>query len=245
MDGMSRENSVSIVIPAFNEAVRIVPTLEKIIDYIKKNLEEYEIIVVDDGSADSTVMQVQAFCKDNSHIKLLENGKNSGKGKAVQKGMLSARGEFIYFTDADLSTPVEEIDRFLKEIEDADIVIGSRSIDGAQVMVHEPFYREILGKLFNKIVRLFCVRGFIDTQCGAKMFQREAALKIFPLLKINGFAFDVEILYLAKRFGLKVKEIPVTWYYSADTKVKTFQHGFGMLLDLIRIRWLHRDDRLL
>lgn len=136
---------------------------------------------------------------------------------------------------------MEEIEKFLKEIENADIVIGSRAIDGANVMVHEPLYRELLGKLFNKMVQLLCVRGLIDTQCGAKMFKREAGLKIFSLSKISGFAFDVEILFLARRLGFRIKGIPVTWYYSEDTKVRTFRDGFWMLVDLLKIRWLHRN----
>lgn len=240
---MPKANNISIVIPAFNEELRILPTLDKIFGYVEHKFYSYEIIVVDDGSTDSTASLVNQFAEKHPSVKLLRNKKNEGKGKAVQVGVLQTQGNFIYFTDADLSTPVEEIDRFLKEIENIDIVIGSRSIDGAKVVIHEPLYRELLGKLFNKIVRILCVPGFVDTQCGAKLFRRDAALKIFSLLKIYGFAFDVEILYLAKQLGLRVKEIPITWYYSKETKVRTFRHGLEMLRDLLRIRWLHRNRK--
>jgi dolichyl-phosphate beta-glucosyltransferase len=186
---------------------------------------------------------VEKFSKTNPNLKLLNNEKNIGKGATVKKGMLSALGRIIYFTDSDLSTPIEELDRFLSEIKDSDIVIGSRAIERSNIMVHEPLYREILGRVFNLAVRLFCVPGFVDTQCGSKMFRSEAAGRIFPLTKISRFAFDVEALYLAYRFGYRIKELPVKWYHSPDTKVRPFLDGPKMLFDLLMIRWSHRKTR--
>ncbi len=235
---------LSIIIPAYNEEKRIIPTLQKIRTYLSQQTYTHEVIVVDDGSLDETYRVVEVFKRSYPNLVLLKNQMNEGKGSAVKKGILSARGDLIFFTDADLSTPIEELEKFLKEIKNVDIVIGSRSIKGANVRAHEPFYRERLGKFFNFNLRHFLLPqlpDFIDTQCGAKMYRREAALKIFPLQKIEGFAFDVEILYIAKKMGYKILEMPVTWDYSADTRVRTFKDGLAMALDVLRISSLHKN----
>jgi len=234
---------LSIVIPAYNEESRITTSLEKIVQWLSKKSYGYEILVVDDGSTDSTPQVVNDFIKKLPVVQLLSLGRNMGKGSAVKKGILASRGNTIFFTDADLSTPIEETDRFFEELKKVDIVIGSRSIDGANVVLREPILREVLGKLFNLFVQVFCVPGFIDTQCGAKMFRREAARSIFSLLKLERFAFDVEVIYLAKRLNFSVSELPITWYYSSNTRVRTFLDGPKMLLDLLRIKWLHKDLR--
>ncbi len=239
---MPQDNpKVTIIIPAYNEEERIRPSMEKIIEYVRARGGNMEILVVNDGSLDKTAEVVETFMKDAPFLRLLNNPQNMGKGRTVQNGVMDARGEYIYFTDADLSTPIEEVDRFLQEIEKYDAVIGSRSMQGANIVIHEPFYREILGKVFCAFVRLFFVPGFVDTQCGAKMFRREPARKIFPLVKISRFAFDVEVLYLALKFGYRVKEMPVTWYYSANTRVRTFIDGPQMLMDLFYMKWAHRN----
>lgn len=241
---MTNEIDISIVIPAYNEESRIVPTIEKVIEFVKdKRHLNFEILVVDDGSQDATCAVVQRYASSHPGLKLLRNEKNEGKGNTVKKGVLAAKGKMIFFTDADLSTPIEELDRFQEEIGPADIVIGSRAIKRENIMIHEPFHREVLGRIFCWFVRVFCVPGFIDTQCGAKMFTNEAARKIFPLVKITRFAFDVEVLYLAHLFHYKVKELPVKWYYSANTRVRTFQDGPKMLLDVLQIRWSHRNTK--
>ncbi len=230
---------LSIVIPAYNEEKRILASLQKIVAYLKQQTYSYEIIVVDDGSADSTREVVENFKKTYSNLRLLANTKNQGKGSAVKKGMLESTGDLLFFTDADLSTPIEELEKFLAAIKTYDIVIGSRSIKGANVRVHEPFYRERLGKLFNFTLRHIFHRtlpDFIDTQCGAKMYKKEVARKVFSLQKIQGFAFDVEILYLAKKLGYKILEMPVTWDYSTDTRVRTFRDGIQMVLDICKIK---------
>ena len=234
---------LSVIIPAFNEALRIVPSLEKISNYLAGRKTEHEIIVVDDGSSDATADLVKTLSDKNPAIRLIVNDKNEGKGAAVKRGVMSSWGEMVYFTDADLSTPIEEIEKFFPLFPAYDIVIGSRSIDGADVQVHEPFYREILGKIFNKFVRALCVPGFVDTQCGAKMFRKDPAQTLFPLLQTSRFSFDVEVLYVALRLGYKIKEIPIRWAYSANTTVRTFSDGPRMLLDLFRIRRIHKNLR--
>ena len=235
--------NLSLIVPAYNEESRIVPSIEKIAQYLDAKKMDYELLVVDDGSSDGTAAVVQDLAERNPRILLLKNAQNEGKGNSVKKGVLAAKGEIIFFTDADLSTPIEETEKFLRELKTYDIVIGSRSIEGADVRVHEPLYRELLGKLFNKFVRALCVSGIVDTQCGAKMFKQAAAKKIFPLMKTARFSFDVEALFLARRFGFKIKELPVQWFYSANTRVRTFQDGPQMLWDLLKIRWIHRNTQ--
>lgn len=234
---------LSIVIPAYNEEVRIVSTLEAAALYLDAKGYDYEIIVVDDGSSDRTVEKVREAAGKHSGISVVENGVNRGKGYSVRAGVAAARGEFVFFTDADLSTPIEELENFFAAIKDRDIVIGSRAIKGAHISVHEPLYRELLGRSFSVAVGLLCVSGYTDTQCGAKLFRMEAARKIFPRQKLFRFAFDVELLYLAKRFGFTVTEMPINWRYSTDTRVRPFRDGFRMLYDIARIRFLHWGDK--
>lgn len=234
-----QQPQLSVIIPAYNEAARIRPTLEKIVQYLEGRKIPYEIIVVDDGSADATAAVVRALADRNEAVRLISLPQNQGKGSAVKKGVLNSWGEIIYFTDADLSTPIEEIEKFLPQFPVHDIVIGSRG-DGADVRVHEPLYRELLGKLFNRFVRLLCVPGIQDTQCGAKMFKKDVAHRIFPQVKTSRFAFDVEVLYIALDYGYKIKEVPVRWYYSANTTVRTFSDGPKMLWDLLHM-WFRRN----
>lgn len=230
---------ISIVIPAYNEERRIVRTLEAITAFLDRKSYGSEVIVVDDGSSDGTVAAVAAMSAKLPRIKIVRNDENMGKGHSVKRGVMEAEGDLIFFTDADLSTPIEALDSFLPEIREHDIVIGSRAIKGANIVLHEPVYREILGRIFSLLVRSLCVPGFTDTQCGAKLFRREAAKAIFPRQRLSRFAFDVELLYLARLCGYKVKEIPVDWYYSTDTRVRPFRDGIKMLFDLIRIRFMH------
>lgn len=235
---------ISIVIPTYNEGKRISGTLESIISFLQKKDYTYEIIIVDDGSTDLTVKKVEEIKSKNPEIKIIQNEVNLGKGYSVKRGVLAAEGEYIFFTDADLSTPIEELEKFFTEIKNHNIVIGSRAIKGANIVVHQPIYREILGKIFCKLVRLWCGVDFIDTQCGAKMFRKNVAKKIFSLQKISRFAFDVEILYLAKLSNYQVKEIPIIWSHSGDSRVHTFSDGIKMLIDLMKIKFIHRNTQL-
>ncbi len=232
---------LSIIIPAYNEEKRIEKTIQNIVSYLaKKFADNYEIIIVDDRSKDKTVEIVKKLSRENEKIKIMVNEENYGKGYSVKKGMLNAQGKYLLFSDADLSTPIEELDKLLFWIEKGyDIAIGSRSLKDSQVIVHQPFYREMMGKILNKLVKIWCLSDFVDTQCGFKLFNKEVAKEIFTQTKINRFTFDVEILYLAKRNGLRVKEIPVRWINSPASRVNPIFDSLKMLIDLLRIRFLH------
>lgn len=223
----------SIIIPTYNEEKRISKTIKKILEFLE-NKKDFELIVVNDGSKDKTSQVVTSF-KD-TNIRLLEFSPNHGKGFAVKQGMLNAKGEIILFSDADLSTPIEEFDKLLKYIKNFDIVIGSRSIKGANVVKHQPFYRELMGKIFNKIVRLFTIKGIIDTQCGFKMFTQKAAKDVFSRTKINGFGFDVEALFIARKLGYKIKEVPITWINDEQTKISPIKDSLKMFIEVLKVR---------
>ncbi len=235
---------ISVIIPAYNEEKRIEKTIIFIISYLTQKFgNEYEIIIIDDQSQDKTGEIVNKLSKKNNRIKIFTNEKRYGKGYSVRKGMLLAEGDYLLFSDADLSTPIEELNKLLSWLEKGyEVAIGSRSLKESQVIVHQPFYREIMGKIFNKLVKLFCLPDFIDTQCGFKLFKKEAAKKIFPLSRINRFAFDVEILYLAKKNNYKIKEVPIRWINSPASRVNPVSDSLKMLVDLLKIRFLHRSD---
>lgn len=230
-------NSLSIIIPAYNEELRLSKTLETITKYFENYRFPIEIIVVDDGSKDNTYEVAGSF----KNIRVIKQQPNAGKGAAVRRGMLEATGSHRLFSDADLSTPIYEIEKLIKYFEEGyDICIGSRALVSSLIKVHQPFYREMMGKMFNKIVQLFVFKGIKDTQCGFKAFTSEAANEIFKKAKINGFSFDVEILYLAKRSGFKVKEISVEWYNDERSKVDPVKDSIKMLIEIFKIRSLHK-----
>jgi len=234
------EAELSIVIPAYNEALRIGDTLDRIGDYLKSCGYSSEIIVVDDGSHDDTEKIVRKTAEKHSAIVLLQNGMNKGKGYSVKRGVLSSRGRFVLMSDADLSTPIEEIGKLFKELEEGyDIAIGSRSVSGSKVLKRQTWYRQLMGKIFNKIVQAIAVSGIRDTQCGFKLFKGDAARMVFARLRIERFAFDVEALYLAKKMGFRIREAPVVWVNSPDSKVSIFRDSLRMMRDLLKIRF-HR-----
>ena len=226
--------SLSVVIPAYNESQRIKSTVDIILKYLKNWKIKFEIIVVDDGSIDNTVDEVKKINKKN--IKLIKKERNYGKGYSVKNGILNSRYEYVLFSDADLSTPIDMLDRFEKYIDNYDIVIGSRALSGSDIKIKQPFYREFMGKIFNKFVRLFTVRGINDTQCGFKLFKGNIAKKIFERATLDGFGFDVEILYIAKLNGIKIIEVPVIWRNSKLSKVRPIKDAVRMFKDLFIIR---------
>jgi dolichyl-phosphate beta-glucosyltransferase len=239
---------LSLIIPAYKEANRISASLEKIFAYFQLQSYEVEVIVVDDGSPDNSAVVIQeAFAKKFSpkvNTRLIELGINTGKGGAVRAGILEATGEIRIFTDADLSTPIHEVEKVISAIEREgyDIVVGSRALEGRKlVKVHQPWYREMMGRFFNQLVQVFVMRGIKDTQCGFKGFRAEAAEKIFLQQKVMGFSFDVEILYLAKRSGYKIKEVAVEWYNDERTTVGALSDSAKMFFELLRIRRLHKE----
>lgn len=230
-----RLSEISIVIPCYNEEKRIGRTLQKIYSYAVKNFSKYEILVVDDGSRDNTATAIKNFQKRHPNTILLSSRKNCGKGSAIRIGALSAKYQFLLYSDADLSTPIEELNKFKKYL-NYDIVFGSRSIKGAVIKIKQPVYRTFLGRAFPILVKLLVLRGFYDTQCGFKLFNIKKVKKIFRKQLLNRFAFDVELLYLAKKFHFTVKEVPVVWTNANKSKVRLFKDTFNMLFDLLKIR---------
>jgi glycosyltransferase involved in cell wall biosynthesis len=228
---------VSIVVPAFNEAGRIAESVRKIESFIHQSPLWVELIVVDDGSTDNTAEVVRSL--NANGLRLLRNNENHGKGYTVRQGMLAAKGKYVLFTDADLSAPIEELNKLLDIAvrEGADIVIGSRNLDRGYIEKHQSRLREFGGMVFNLMVRLLLGLRLHDTQCGFKLFHRERSRRLFEELTTFGFGFDPELLFLAKRNGLTIREAPVRWSHAEGSKVKFFRDGVRMFLDLVRIRW--------
>ncbi|MGR3176818.1 MAG: dolichyl-phosphate beta-glucosyltransferase [Candidatus Anammoxibacter sp.] len=228
---------ISVILPAYNEEKRITPTLHTIYDYLSNQNYSFEIILVDDGSTDTTVQLMKNFRSDDKSITVLINDENRGKGYTVRKGMLFANGKYIFFTDADLSTPIEEIEKCLPYLKDNyDIVIGSRSLPDSNIIIHQPWYREKMGKIFNFMVKILLLKGIIDTQCGFKGFKKQAVKTVFNKCVIDGFSFDVETILLARKYNCSIKEIPVIWTNSPLSKVNPVKHSIQMFIDLIAIR---------
>jgi glycosyltransferase involved in cell wall biosynthesis len=226
--------SLSIIIPAYNEEKRLPATLQRIHCYLQKASWEFiEIIVVNDGSHDATASVAKA-----AGARVLPNPGNRGKGYSVRHGMLAAEGDWALLTDADLSAPIEELDKLwtAAEREDAAVAIGSRALDRSLIGVHQPLLRENIGRLFNLVMRVITGLPFHDTQCGFKLFEAGAAREIFRRQRLDGFGFDVEVLFVARLLHYKCLEIPVKWNDVAGTKV-SLGRGLGAFLDLLRVRW--------
>ena len=228
---------LSIVVPAFNEAARIGSSIRQIDAFMRQSPVSCELIVVDDGSKDNTsdiVTQARV-----PGLRLLRNNENHGKGYTVRQGVLDASGTYVLFTDADLSAPIEEANRLFDTAmkQGADVVIGSRAVDRSYIEKHQSPLREIGGIVFNFMVRLLLGLPLHDTQCGFKLFHRQKCRRIFELQTTPGFGFDAELLFLAKRSGLKICETPVRWSHAEGSKVSFFRDGIRMFFDLMRIRW--------
>ncbi len=228
----------SIIIPAYNESARVGATLERVLAHVAERGWDAEIIAVDDGSRDNTVEIIRAYAEKNPRLRLLQNPGNRGKGYSVRNGMLHAKGELLLFSDADLSSPIEEADKLFGAIAGgADIAIGSRWLRRDLQTQRQPFYRQIFGRVFNLMLRITLGLGFKDTQCGFKAFTRDAASKIFPLQKIERWGFDPELLYLARKLKFKVAEVPVEWAHSEGTRISPLRDGIRMFVEMLRIRW--------
>jgi dolichyl-phosphate beta-glucosyltransferase len=225
---------LSVVVPAYNEERRLPASLGRLLEYLERYEPSFEILVVDDGSRDRTSECVRALA--HPALTLVRNDGNRGKGYSVRRGMLLARGERRLMTDADLSTPLDELPRLAEALAGgAEVAIGSRAARGAEIAVHQPWYREALGRLFNRGVRLLAVRGIRDTQCGFKLFSARAAEEVFGVALLDGFSFDVEALFIAQSRGYRVVEVPVRWSNDAASRV-TLRKGALAFIDLLRIR---------
>lgn len=232
--------SISIVIPAYNEERRLPATLEGVLAYLRgANFSSAEVLVVDDGSRDRTADIAREFASRHSEIRLLENPGNRGKGYSVRHGMLEARGDWILFTDADLSAPIAELDKLLGAARErgARVAIGSRALDRSLITIHQSMFREQAGRIFNLCMRMVTGLNLWDTQCGFKLFEAHAAREIFRRQRLDGFSFDVEALFLARKLGFRTVEVPVRWSHAEGTKVSMFSDSLLMFADLFQVRW--------
>lgn len=241
MSANAQPPELSIVIPAYNEQVRLPRALEQIRDYFRwkdAGSVDFEVVVVDDGSADATARIAQEWAREIPSLRVVSNGVNRGKGYSVRHGMLEARGRIAIFTDADLSSPIGESEKLLAALRGGNhVAIGSRALDRSLISMRQSRLREMAGIIFNGLVRLFTGLPFADTQCGFKAFVREPSRIIFETQRIDGFGFDPEILFLAKRHGLQAAEVPVRWAHDPATKVHVVRDSLRMFGDLLYIRW--------
>ena len=234
---MNPPPDLSIIIPSFNEEQRLPDTLRKIAAYVRERRPDTEVIVVDDGSTDKTATVARSYQARIPLLRVLSNGTNRGKGFSVRHGSLEARGNIVLFTDADLSSPIEEGEKLLARLATHDVAIGSRAVDRSLIEAHQSAFRESAGIVFNRIVRIILRLPFVDTQCGFKAFRRERCRIIFEQQTIERFGFDPELLYLARHHGLSTIEVPVRWAHSPATKVSMLKDSAQMFLDVFVIRW--------
>lgn len=228
----------SIILPAYNERARIAATLDKILAHATERGWNVEVIVVNDGSSDCTAEIVSDYARNHAVLRLLENPGNRGKGFSVRNGMLHAKGDVLLFSDADLSSPIEEADKlFAAIVKGADIAVGSRWVDSRLQIRRQPLYRRLFGRIFNLALRVILGLQFADTQCGFKAFTRRSAQAIFPQQKIERWGFDPELLYLARKFGFTVSEVPVAWSHREGTRIHPLRDGIRMFGELLRVRW--------
>jgi dolichyl-phosphate beta-glucosyltransferase len=234
---MRPQPDLSIVIPAYNEEARLTPTLRDYQAYCRASGRAAEIIVVDDGSLDTTSVVVERFAADHPEVRLIRLAENRGKGYAVRTGVVNARGKLVLFADADGATPLEEIERLEAALrEGADVAIGSRAVEAAGVRVNARVYRRLMGRIFHRLVETLTVRGVHDTQCGFKLFRGVVAQDLFSRMRMRGFSFDVEVLMMAQRRGYRIAEVPVNWTHQPGSKVNLVTDSALMVRDLFVIR---------
>ena len=236
--GVTEHPHYSIVIPAYNESARIPATLQSILSYVRAKGWTTEIIVVNDGSRDTTAEVVREFARTSPEVRLVENPGNHGKGYSVRHGMLQAVGDVVMFTDSDLSAPIEEAELLFAAIaQGADIAIGSRWLEKGRQTHRQPLYRQFFGRCFNAVTRAVMGLKFADTQCGFKAFTRDAAQTVFQLQTIEGWGFDPEILFIAVKRGYRIVEVPVSWAHDERTRMSYLKDGMKMLREIATIRW--------
>ncbi len=233
----TESKSISVILPAYNEEATIKDTVTTIHDFLSSTFNNFEIIVVNDGSSDKTAEIVNNMFDRIKGLKLLTNSRNRGKGYSVRKGVLSASYEYVMFSDSDLSTPIDEVLKCMNYFTDGvDIVLGSRALKESNIIKYQGFLRRSMGKIFNLLIKIFLFRGINDTQCGFKCFTNKAAKELFSLQRLDRFCFDAEILYLAGNKGYKVKEVPVKWLNRENSRVSMVKDSINMFLDIFRIK---------
>lgn len=239
--GLAGRTYLSIVIPSYNEEQRLGDTLETIQAFIEQKNLEAEILVVDDGSADGTIRLAEGYLR-GGRGRVIKNGRNRGKGYSVRHGVLQASGRWVLITDADLSTPIEEYDSLAAVVRnrDLDVAIGSRGLPDSRVEIPQHGLRQLMGKTFNRIIRIMTGLRFRDTQCGFKLMDRERCLPLFQRMQVERFAFDVEFLFLCERYGLTVAEVPVVWRNDEASTVSILADPLNMLSDVAKVRWRFR-----
>ncbi|OGB74404.1 hypothetical protein A2V68_01680 [candidate division Kazan bacterium RBG_13_50_9] len=233
---MSKDIYLSVVIPAYNEERRIGKTLAAVRGFLDKQNYDYEVLVVDDGSRDTTRDIVGIIAEGWPQLKMIANRANRGKGAVVKQGVLDARGRYILFADADNATPVEQLDKLLPYAREYPIVIGSRHCPGAKIHISQAPHRKLLSRASNLLIRILAVPGIWDTQCGFKLFERNAVQNIFANVRLNRFGFDFESLVIARHLGYKFKEVPIEWYNDPESKVRTGREALRTLRDLFKVK---------
>ena len=236
-------SNISLVIPAYNEAKRFPDHLPEAADYLNARFEDYEVIVVDDGSQDDTAEVARSFDDRFKSLIVLRNPENRGKGYSVRRGVQAARFDYVLMSDADFSTPIQDLERLERVAGPDKLVVGSRAVRESDITRHQPFYRETMGKVFNVIVQGLVIRGIKDTQCGFKLISPMVKKRVIPLMQVNGFAFDVEMILLSRAAGIDVIEVGVRWHNDERTKVRTIQDSLGMITEIIRIRRMHKNTK--
>jgi dolichyl-phosphate beta-glucosyltransferase len=229
---------IAVVVPAFNEARRLGVTLERVLAFLERRGEPFEVVVVDDGSTDETAALAGSF--GSRGVTVIELPVNRGKGAAVRTGVLATAAGRVLISDADLSTPIEEVTKLERALAEADLVVGSRAMRGARITVHQPLHRELAGKTFNLLIRLAGVRGVRDTQCGFKLLRGDRVRPLFAELVVDRYAWDVELVWLAGRRGMRVVEVGVEWRNDPSSHVRLARDAPRMLFDIARFRWRHR-----
>lgn len=229
--------NLSVVVPAYNEEKRIANPLDQVVHYLRSHFDQWELIYSDDGSTDGTYAKLRKLKEKYPEIKIVGVSQNRGKGSAVRVGMAAATGNIVLFSDTDFSTPIEETERLFQLLEDGyDVAIGSRGLSDSKVEVHQAWPREMMGKLFNTLLRSLLPLDFMDTQCGFKMFSRKAVDIILPKMHLDGFAFDVEMLIIAQANRLRIAEVPVIWRNVLDSRVHPIRNSMEMIRDVLKVR---------
>ena len=233
--------NLSVIIPAYNEEARIEETLQRILEHLRYHFDPFEVIVVDDGSTDATCEVVHKIALQDPRVRVLKNPANRGKGYSIRRAILESSHDWLLMTDADLSTPIEELEKLASFSDRHDVIIGSRGLRESRILVHQPRYREAMGRMYNLMVQAAALPGIRDSQCGFKLFRAAAAKDIFSRATIDGFGFDVEVLFIAKKLEYSICEVPIVWINNEMTRVRPVRDSLRMALDLLRIRARHRD----